>query len=215
MKTFLLTMALASMALATGNSAMLSSHSGGTDSGDMFSQPYDFSQIVSAYGDPLNRVADDFILTADNNLCQIVIWTCYAGTQPLPDYFTIEILLDNGDVDPSTASSIWQEWLPCTRTDTGDNWVGRDIYETVFFPSNPPALEAGERYWLNVQIPSGYAAPYVMVKDNEFGSMVWVKDTFWSTSEDKYGQTTDMFFELYSTSSSMERMSWASVKSSF
>lgn len=215
MKTCLLTLALASLALATGHSVMVSSHSGGTDSGDMFSQTYDFSQIVSAYGDPLDEVADDFILSENNNLWKIVIWTCYTGSQPLPEHFTLEVLLDNGDISPSTASTVWQEWLPCTRTDTGDNYVGRDIYETVFFPSVPPALETGQRYWLSVHIPSGYAFTSVMVKDNEFGSIVWVEDAFWSTAEEKFGHTTDMFFDLYSVPSSLERVSWASVKSSF
>ncbi len=209
MKTYLLTFVLASLALATGHSAMVSSLPGGTDSGDMFSQTYSFPQIVSAYGDPLHEVADDFILSENNNLWKIVIWTRYTGSQSLPEHFTLEILLDNGDVDPSTASTIWQEWLPCTRT---DNYVGYDIYETVFFPSVPPALESGQRYWLSVHIPSGIS---VMVKDNEFGSIVWVKDAFWRTAEEKYGHTTDMFFDLYSVPSSLDRVSWASVKSSF
>lgn len=215
MKTYLLTLGLASLALATGHSAMVSSNSGGTDSGDMFSQTYDFSQIVSAYGDPLDAVADDFILSENNNLWKIVIWTCYSGSQQLPENFALEVLRDNGDIDPSTASPIWQEYLSCTRTDTGDNYNYRDIYETVFFPSSPPALEAGQRYWLSVHIPSGYAAPFVMVKNNEFGSIVWVKGAFWRDAEEQFGHTTDMFFDLYSVPSSLERVSWASVKSSF
>jgi len=215
MKTYLLTFVLASLALATGDSATILSHSGETDSGDMFSQTYAFPQIVSAYGFQLDEVADDFILTENNNLWKIVIWTCYTGTQPLPGYFTLEILLDNGDVDPSTASTIWQEWLPCTRVDTGDNYISRDIYETAFFPSSPPALEAGQRYWLSVHIPTGYAAPSVMVKNNDFGSIVWVKGTSWHTAEEQFGHTTDMFFDLYSVPSSLERVSWAFVKSSF
>ncbi|MCK5130777.1 MAG: hypothetical protein KAR40_01325 [Candidatus Sabulitectum sp.] len=215
MKTYLLSLIFTSLVLATGDSAVISSPMGGADQGDLFNQTYSFPQIVSAYGDPLNRIADDFILSANNSLWKIVIWTCYNGTQPLPDHFALEILLDNGDVDPSTASPIWQEWLPCTRVDTGDNFIGRDIYETVFFASSPPALEAGERYWLSVQIPSGYAAPYVMVKNNEFDSVVWVKESSWKTSEEQFGHTTDMFFDLYSVSSSMEGISWASVKTSF
>lgn len=215
MKTCLLTLGLASLALATGNSAMVSSHSGGTDAGDMFSQTYNFSQIVSAYGDPLDHVADDFILTQNDNLWKIVIWTCYNGSQPLPEYFALKVLRDNGDITPSTASQIWYEYLPCTRVDTGDNFVGRDIYETTFFVSNPPALVAGQRYWLDVQIPSGYASPFVMVKENEFGSIVWVKETSWQSVEDRFGHTTDMFFDLYSVPCSLERVTWASVKSTF
>ncbi len=215
MKTYLLTFVLASLALATGDSATILSHFGETDSGDMFSQTYAFPQIVSAYGFQLDAVADDFILTENNNLWKIVIWTCYAGTQPLPDYFTLEILLDNGDIDPSTASTIWQESLTCNRVDTGDNFIGRDIYETTFFPDILPSLVAGQRYWLSVHIPTGYAAPSVMMKNNEFGSIAWVKGTFWSTAEEQFGHTTDMFFDLYSVPSSLERVSWASVKSSF
>ena len=215
MKTCLTTLTLLSLSLAAGHSTVISAPSGGTDAGDMFSQTYNFPGIVSAYGDPLNEVADDFILSENNNLWKIVIWTCYSGSQPLPENFFLEVLLDNGDIDPSTASPIWQEYLPCTRTDTGDCFVGRHIYETVFFPANPPALAAGQRYWLVVHIPSGYAAPFVMVKDNEFDSIVWVKESTWSTAEERFGHTTDMFFDLYSVPSSLERVSWASVKSSF
>lgn len=215
MKTYLLTLTLASLALATGHSGMLSSPLGGTDGGDMFSQTYTFPQIVSAYGFQLDEVADDFILTENNNLWKIVIWTCYTGTQPLPDCFTLEILLDNGDIDPSTASTIWQEYLPCTRVDTGDNYIGRDVYETTFFPGAQPSLVAGQRYWLSVHIPTGYAASSIMVKSNEFDSIVWVKTSTWNSAEEQFGHTTDMFFDLYSVPSSLERMSWASVKSSF
>jgi hypothetical protein len=172
MKSYFIAFTLASLALATGHSAMVSLPSGETDGGNMFSQTYSYSALVSAYGGMLNEVADDFILTENNNLWKIVIWTCYSGTQPLPDHFTLKILQDNGDIDPSTAATIWQEWLPCTRTDTGDTFVGRKIYETVFFTTTPPALTAGQRYWLSVHITKGYAPPFVMVKNNEFGSIV-------------------------------------------
>jgi len=215
MKTYLLTFILASLAMATGHSAMVSLPSGGTDGGDMFGQSYSYPAVVSAYGDPLDEVADDFVLSENGNLWKIVIWTCYTGTQPLPDHFTLKVLQDNGDTDPSTAATIWQEYLPCTRTDTGDTFIGRKIYETVFYTTTPPALTAGQRYWLSVHIPSGFAAPYVMVKNNEFGSVVWVKESMWESVEDRFNDTTDMFFDLYSVPSSLERTSWASVKASF
>ncbi|MEA3266614.1 MAG: hypothetical protein U9P42_06700 [Candidatus Fermentibacteria bacterium] len=188
----------------------------GTDA-DVYSQTYDFGLVLNGYSNYTGRyVADDFELTDDYDVRTIDVWMIFTGAQATA--MNLSILSDNaGDSDPSTATEIWAEAVPCVNTDTGDDNWGYDIWHTSCTVNTDiyPELDAGQHYYFVTQGETGDNC-FIIVSENYVADLCWYNDgSGWVRSDAAFGENSDLFFDFYGELTAIESMTWGSVKALF
>ncbi len=163
--------------------------------------------------------ADDFVLAANADIQNIRFWIVYNGGTA-PTTYDLAFSLDNGDSDPSTATTVWsQSAVPATLVDTGDDQWGLDIYEVTCAVVAPfPSLLSGERYWLECLFQSDIITnDFILMQNLVYPSAFYLStDAVSWTRIDDYGQPeSDVFFELYNTPVALQRNTWGTIKSIF
>ncbi len=199
--------------------------------GIAYSQTWDVEEAfhgISVYAAGDRWLCDDFILTGNYELDEIVVWLIYPDPETEPaTKMNLMILEDAGDVNPNNASLIWDGPLvPAVSIDTGDIYhsegsgIDYNGYETTstLVAGSYPSLTAGPTYWLCVQ---AYVEDncFVMVSVNYIGSNCWFNDgsgIYIDTAEhSSLLYDTDMFFDLYGTGTALESSTWADIKTDF
>lgn len=180
----------------------------GTDS-ILFSQTYSFVSVDKSLQS--QGLCDDFIPAFDGYIGEVDLWMQFLGG--VPSSLTMTIGEDLGAIDPNTAPTLFTGVVPVSYDLTGDVYQGNSVYRvTCSLPSAVP-VETGKRYWLKVTMPVlGF---WLGQQPLVFGSSMWARTgSTWQTSQNAFGYDVDSFFNIY-TPVSLERNSWASIKSSF
>ena len=196
-----------------------------------YSQTWDVDEAfhgISVYAAGDRWLCDDFILGGNFEIDEIVVWLIYPDTLTVPaTEMNLMILEDVGDVDPNTASLVYDGVLvPSVSIDTGDIYhsessgIDYNVWETTstLVPGSYPSLSTGVTYWLCVQ---AYVEDncFTMVSVNYIGSNCWFNDgsgLYIDTAEHpSLMYDTDMFFDLYGTEASLESSTWARIKTDF
>lgn len=188
---------------------------GGTDA-VVFAQSYVFADLANGirhYSDPEGWGCDDFVLSSASVIEGVQFYIVYAGSAPSSYDFVISE--DTGDSDPNTATTIWSGNAPCTLVDTGDENWGFTIWEVNCDLTGGPSLSAGPRYWLEIGFHADSITDYILVTETITGSMAWsgVSQSTYVTTGTSFGVDYDFFFNLYDTSTSLDRLTWGSIKS--
>ncbi len=186
----------------------------------LFGNEYSYSEWhdYGEYTPSGDSFCDDFILDNPASLSDsIVVWMCFSGS-PVAD-LDLSIGTDDGSGDPNNATIIFDENLPCTCIDTGDqtSYTGSHIYKVVLDLSSitsPPSLDANQLYWLYVD--EEYQSDYLLMGPVHYGSCAWG----WAYGSyipiDSYFDPLDIYVLMYGTaSSSLDRSSWGNIKTLF
>jgi len=180
------------------------------DTGDaLFLQSYSFPDLDK--GIQAVSVCDDFIPVVSGNAQFINIWMALLSGQP--EHLTIAIEQDGGSINPNFTFYVYSGLVSVVFTDTGDVYSGQPVYKASMVIPSGVSLVAGNRYWLEISLPVGgyWLAQQPLV----FGSTMWVFNSDgWIPTDQIVGYEVDSFFEIYMPVS-LERNSWASIKSSF
>ena len=193
--------------------------------GTAYSQAWDVGNAthgVSIYGAGDRWACDDFVLTGDWELNQVVIWMIWTGE--MGTSMNIVFAEDDGSLDPNSATVVWSESVPSDNV-FADEWESSggtlyDIYEfTGTINSDAyPVLSDGVTYWIQVQADVVDNC-FIMLSDNTIGSTVWYNDGsgLWVSTIDHpdMGWSTDMFFDMYGENTALESSTWADIKSLF
>lgn len=186
---------------------------------DVYSQTYDFGTLLNGYSNysgGSRLVADDFELTADYDVREIVVWMIWTAGQATE--MNMAILSDDaGDSNPATATEVWSEAVPCVNVDTGDDNWGYDIWETTCTVNTDvyPELSTGIHYYLQVQAEVADNC-YILVSPNYVADLVWFfGDSGWQRSDVAFGEDSDLYFDLFGELTAIESMTWGSVKTLF
>jgi len=186
--------------------------------GSLYSQPYDFSNLVNgisvASGDQYIG-ADDFALTSDGHVDQVELWLIYAVSHPV-DLNMYVYTNDESDTGPRPGGTAWSATIPAaqiTDVDTGDDQWGYDIYHVTVDLGSGFAIPAGETHWFGVQ-SVGSDAVYWLVADP-----LWAMNACWSADNgatwDGLGSDTyECFFNL-NQKTGLTPSTWGHIKSEF
>ncbi len=165
-------------------------------------------------------VCDDFVLTGDWELNQVVVWMIWLGE--MGSIMNIAFAEDDGSADPNNATTVWSEAVPAANVfadeweTSGGDWY--DIYEYTCTISADayPVLSDGVAYWVYVQADVVDNC-FVMVSDNYVGSSCWYNDGsgLWVISDESFGYDSDMFFDIYGDCTALESGTWGDIKSLF
>ena len=171
---------------------------------------------------------DDFELTADAGIVEVIIWIASIDHDLNPilptDYCDIAFIADIGDDDPNTATPVWSGTATCTYAWTGDGFGGGaiPIYALYCILPSTANLTAGQRYWLVVtQFYEDNYRFYSVVTEATpiIFTQSWLndgaEDPVWETGYDTFGYEADMFFELWDTIGALDNSTWGNIKSIF
>jgi hypothetical protein len=177
------------------------------DTGDaLFLQSYSFPDLDKAI--QAVSITDDFIPYTSGSVQFVYLWMLLISGQP--EQLSLNVTVDAGDINPNTSLPYYTGVSQVTFVDTGDVLSGYPVMEaTCVLPYALP-LTAGNRYWLQINIPAGgyWLAQQPLV----FGSTMWVYNAGeWISTMDLAEYDADGFFELY-TPVALERNSWGSIK---
>ena len=223
MKLLVLCLTLfAAMAIAEGPVELgaLHPYETGTVNTDaiVFSQTYSYAALLNGLRHNVagGGIADDFILSSAASIQNIRFWIVYTSGSA-PTSYDLVISQDNGDSDPNTATTVWNENVPCTVVDTGDTNWGFIIWEiTCAIPMDAyPSLSAGPRYWLEIVFSNPSPTDYVLVEAPVFGQLCYTGGVPDWARCDTWTDPCDVFFELYDTPVALDRSTWADIKTIF
>ncbi len=177
---------------------------------------------ISNYGAGDRWLCDDFVLTGEWELNQVVVWMIYMGG--LGTTMNIVFSEDDGSLDPNSATEVWSEAVPCENV-FQDEWESGsgtlyDVYETTCTINADayPVLSDGVTYWIEVQADVEDNC-FAMISTNYIGSNCWFNDGsgVWVDTIDYEGFEfdSDMFFDLYGNPTALESSTWADIKTLF
>lgn len=191
--------------------------------GTAYSQTWDVNNAThgfSIYGAGDRWVCDDFILSGDWELDQVVVWMIWTGE--MGSAMNIIFSEDDGSLDPNSATDVWSEMVACENVFV-EEWESSggtiyDIYKVTCTISADayPVLSDGVTYWMEIQADVVDNC-FVMVSDNYIGSSCWYNDGsgIWVISEDAFGYDSDMFFDLFGNNLALESDTWGNIKTLF
>lgn len=200
-------------------SMRLAGPAGAPSDANIYSQTYSFSALLNGYSNysaGSREVADDFELTVDNDVREIVVWMIWTGAQATQMNFRI-LSDDANDSNPATATEVWNEGVPCVNVDTGDTNWGYVIWETTCTVNADayPELTAGVHYYLSTQAEVADNS-YILVSTYAVADLVWYYDgSVWARSDAAFGEDSDLFFDLSGELTAIESRTWGNVKTLF
>ncbi len=192
---------------------------GAPSDANIYSQTYSFASILNGYSNysaGSRQVADDFELTENYDVREIVVWMIWQGAQATA--MNLSVLSDDAsDSNPGTATEVWSEAVPCVNVDTGDTNWGYPIWETTCTVNTDvyPELTSGVHYYLNTQAEVADNC-FIIVSNWAVADLTWYYDgSAWARCDTAFGESSDLFFDLSGEETAIESRTWGSVKTLF
>jgi hypothetical protein len=178
-------------------------------SSDIYSYPYDTSEVYGEYEFHDMWVCDDFTAYSKTNIQSVVFYGFFLGA-PIPMNLNLKLSWDNtNDNDPNNDILIWEDTFPCSYEYLCERGQFYSVYAMICdIPSGPQVL-AGRHYYMHVQFEDVDSGMFQAIHKN--GSYMY----FWYEGHYQTYYPTDFFMVIGDEELTLRQTTWATIKGSF